>query len=206
MKICFEGPSGIGKTTLCELFQAAYKIIPEVNLLFKGETNEGGDWYYEKQVQRYQFSQASDQVIFDGDIFQPLWYNWTYNYPPGYYPLNKVYNFYLKEIRKGTIFFPDLYLIFLTSEDNLRQRKERDQTRRRSNFEKHLKLTQTQPKYFGFMKTRFPYLVEFIRYDDVGQAYTKVVTAVENRENSERYNSEKVLITIRNWLTETKPT
>ena len=205
MKICFEGPSGIGKTTLCKLFEPKYKIIPEVNELYKGEKNEGGDWYYEKQVARFQECKKANRVIFDGDIFHPLWYNWTYNYPEGYYPLEMVHDIYYKEIKKGNILFPDLYLIFQTSEENLRKRKERDKNRKRSNFEKHLKLIVTQPKYFGFIESRFPGLVKFINYDNIEKTKIEAIAAINKRALGEKYNSEVILKEITKWLSTNKP-
>lgn len=200
MKICFEGPSGIGKTTLSTLLESEYLVIPEVNQLFKEEKNESGDWYYKKQVERFQLSKKSNQAIFDGDIFQPLWYNWTYNYPSDYYPIEKVYEFYIKEIRKKNILFPDLYILFHTSEEKLRKRKEGDKTRRRKNFEKHLKLTKSQPKYFGFMKAQFPDLVKFIDFDNLDKTKDAVKKAIEDRKNGEKYNSEIILEEIVKWL------
>ncbi|MFK7983488.1 MAG: hypothetical protein AB8G86_26140 [Saprospiraceae bacterium] len=56
MNICFEGPSAIGKTTLSQSFSPTYQIIPEVNLLFPKEKNQGKFWYYQKQVERSEYA------------------------------------------------------------------------------------------------------------------------------------------------------
>ena len=200
MKICFEGPSGIGKTTLSQLLSKEYKIIPEVNKLFKEEKNEGGLWYYKKQVERYQLSEISNNTIFDGDIFQPLWYNWSYNFPKGYLSIDEMKAFYEVEINNKNIQFPDLYIIFQTSVENLRKRKAKDKTRRRRYFEKHLQLLKTQPLYFGFLKKEFPYLVEFVTFDSLLQAEAQVRKIIISRKNKVAHNSLQILNVITDWL------
>ena len=179
-------------------------IIPEVNELFKELINEGGLWYYRKQVERYQLSLGANKVIFDGDPFQPLWYNWSYNFPENYLPLERVYDFYRHEIEKEAISFPDLYILFFTNIEKLRERKERDQTRRRSNFVKHLKLTKTQPKYFGFMKEKFPNLVEFIEFDSISQVKAEIDSVIANREHVLSYESKEILNRVVDWLSMNK--
>lgn len=205
MKLCFEGPSGIGKTTLSQRMTSEYQVIPEVNLLFKGEQNKGELWYYKKQVQRYQLADQHEQAIFDGDPFQPIWYNWSYNFPEGYLSPAAMYNFYAKEIRAGNIQFPNMYFLFHTNEQNLRSRKENDRTRSRRNFEKHLKLTQTLPLYFGFMKEQFPNLVEFVTYNTVDEAYKQVLKRVNRNTTKHSYDSLMILNYMIDWISSHHP-
>ncbi len=200
MKICFEGPSGVGKTTMSQMLAKEFHVIPEVNVMFKGEKNEGGYWYYQKQVERYQKSKQYNKVIFDGDLFQPIWYNWTYNYPRDYFSLEKVNGFYKMEIAQGNIYFPDLYIVFFTSIENLWKRKRADTTRQRRNFQKHLKLVETQPRYFGYMKQQFPNLVEFIRFDSLDETMFSVRKILESLNTKEKRDSLEVLETMRRWL------
>ena len=204
MKICFEGPSGVGKTTLSKMMKPNCLVIPEVNQLFKGEVNEGGWWYYDKQIQRFQLSTQAVCSIFDGDIFQPLWYNWSYSYPEGYFGSDKVCDYYLSAIRAGRILFPDLYFLLNTSEANLRKRKEGDATRRRKNFEKHLKLRRTQPRYFGAIHEAFPAMVELLEFGDLKTTHDLVLEKIELRKQKPRYDSEEVLEFIRLWLSQNK--
>ena len=205
MKICFEGPSGIGKTTISNRFEKDCKVIPEVNALFRSEENEGGWWYYQKQIERYQLSELADCAIFDGDIFQPLWYNWSYNYPEGYFSLEEMFSFYQRELQQGNMDFPDLYIIFKATEQELRLRKERDPSRQRRNFEKHLKLIETQPQYFGFMQTRFPGLVKFMAYDSTSQVESELRQIIQSLTPGIKYDSEKILQTMADWLAQHKP-
>jgi len=83
--ICFEGPSGIGKTTMGKLLSDIYNIVPEVNQLFERKDKEPKYWYHERQVERYELcTKAKSKSILDGDIFQPIWYNWVCNYPSNF--------------------------------------------------------------------------------------------------------------------------
>lgn len=84
--ICLEGASGVGKsTTACELSKrySAY-TVPEVNVLFERPDPMPRYWYFERQAERWQIAQEKlvdhEIVILDGDVFQPLWYNWAYNF------------------------------------------------------------------------------------------------------------------------------
>jgi adenylate kinase family enzyme len=101
--ICFEGASAVGKTTTAN--EIAKKtntyIIPEVNLLFKRPKNESKTWYLERQVERWHTAQEKlkqyDTVILDGDIFQPISYNWCFDFKLFNQNLDFIYDFYLKE-------------------------------------------------------------------------------------------------------------
>ncbi len=122
MTICFEGPSAIGKTVLSRSLSDNHTIIPEVNVLF-GKQFGKDLWYYEKQVECYQMSQQSEKdSIFDGDIFQPPWYNRTYNYPSEFHSAQTIHQFYLNQLETGTLKFPEIYFIFETDLNTLKKR------------------------------------------------------------------------------------
>jgi len=70
-------------------------------------------WYYERQTDRYKIAADSQATsILDGDIFQPIWYNWVFNYPQAFLGKQKTHDFYRKSIQTGSIQFPDLYIVF----------------------------------------------------------------------------------------------
>ena len=198
MKICFEGPSAVGKSTLSQTFAGEYTIVPEVTKLFDLSENTDDFWYYHKQIERYNFD--TGPMILDGDPFQPLWYNWTYNYPKGWLSLEEMCHFYEQQIKTGAFKFPDLYFFFLIDENELRQRKERDSTRRRRNFQKHLKLLKTQPAYFGCMKKQFPSMIEMVEYKDVESTREKIVDRLSNFQGTLAYDSLEVLHVLKQWL------
>lgn len=161
MIICLEGPSAVGKTTTCAAlveYNNAF-VVPEVNALFERPAQAPADWYLERQVERWEIAQkhaTNDRlVILDGDIFQPLWYNWSFGFAE-YQPLSVLSAFYRPRIEAGLIGFPDHYVHLFVDVNALRLRKEADQTRSRRGFDSHLRLLQTQPRYFEMLSSLMP--------------------------------------------------
>lgn len=205
MIISFGGASAIGKTTLCQSFSDTHAIIPEANILFKNEKREGDFWYYEKQVERFRVARSSEKdAIFDGDIFQPIWYNWIYGYPSEFSSKEATHQFYLEKIMDNKISFPDLYIIFFTEMENLKFRKENDSTRQRRNFEKHLRLIEPHKKYFNFLKNETDIPVEFVEYDNLETTRKKVFDLM-NRYSSVKLDSATNFKKIVNWLEKSTP-
>lgn len=198
--ICFEGPSGIGKTTMGQLLSSEYNIVPEVNLLFERPENEPTHWYLEKQVERYNICQKSNTLsILDGDIFQPIWYNWVCNYPTAFLPKTATHTFYKEQLSAGKIQFPDLYIIFYVEEKELWSRKEKDLTRRRRNFEKHLKIIEPLQEYWLFLDRETELAVKFVHYLDVETVYLEVLAILENLQKCS-IDEAKVFGQIERWL------
>ena len=87
--ICFEGASAVGKTALSEYLRDNLNafVIPEVYLLFQRTPDEPKFWYFERQIERWQLAEKASKnyeiVILDGDPFQPVWYNWAYDFDFG---------------------------------------------------------------------------------------------------------------------------
>ena len=151
--ICLEGASGIGKSTAATYMsrEYGYERIPEVNELFSRPLNAASDWYFEMQVKRWamaaDISASGGVAILDGDHLQPVWYNWIFA-DSGLQPVSEVLAFYQHAFANGDVGFPDAYVVLTLGIDELRARKESDQTRRRRNFEAHLKLIAPQQVYF----------------------------------------------------------
>ncbi|HEU0052039.1 MAG TPA: AAA family ATPase, partial [Longimicrobium sp.] len=142
--VCLEGPSAVGKTTLAAALAESVGafLVPEVNLLFERPADEPTMWYLERQAERWAIAakEAADGalVVLDGDVFQPLWYNWSYGFE-GRQSLDALEAFYRPRLASGEIGFPALYAVLRASEETLRARKEADATRRRGGFETHLR-------------------------------------------------------------------
>lgn len=164
--ICLEGASAVGKTTtsIAIAKRTSTYIIPEVNLLFERPKKETKTWYLERQVERWQIAQEKvkeyDTVILDGDIFQPLSYNWCFDYKLYNQSLDFLYKFYLREINDGRICFPHKYFYLFTTQENLRYRKESDGTRNRGNFEKHLEIIEPHQRYYKALNQFVPCYVQ----------------------------------------------
>lgn len=198
--ICFEGPSGIGKTTMGKLLSADYNIVPEVNLLYKRPAHESKYWYHEKQVARYELcKKANTPSILDGDVFQPIWYNWVCSYPSNFLPKKETHQFYKTNLLAGKIAFPDLYIIFQATEKELWNRKERDKTRQRRNFEKHLKIIEPLKTYYQFLDQETAIEMKFLQYDDLAETKTAVLATIESLDKKD-IDGVKTFEQIEGWI------
>jgi len=198
--ICFEGPSGIGKTTMCKMLSNEFNIVPEVNLLFERPKEESRYWYLERQVERYEMCRRSSiSSILDGDIFQPIWYNWVCNYPSKFLPKDETHSFYKAKLLENKIAFPDLYIIFHVEEKELWNRKENDTTRRRRNFEKHLKIIEPLKEYYRFLDQETDVEMRFVHYTNMENAKREVLTYVEAFKNN-TIDRPKAFDQIENWI------
>lgn len=207
--ICLEGASGIGKSTTCQAIAKQYNayVVPEVNFLFERPNPEPENWYLERQVERWKIAQEKlktyDFVLFDGDIFQPLWYNWIYEDEyPNSLPLLK--ESYRKQIKEKQIGFPDMYVHLSIDEHELRSRKENDRTRRRSNFEKHLRLVEPQERYFQVMNSFSPNKVCFVDAISVEGNVDRIFDALSCLHNKKsRGHSIWLFESLMDWLMKT---
>lgn len=181
--ICFEGASAVGKTSVSKYLSENFNayVIPEVNLLFQRPTNESKFWYFEKQVERWELAVKASKnyqiVILDSDPFQPLWYNWAYNFDV-LQPLETVADFYREKLADGKIAFPDKYFILTANNDDLRNRKINDASRTRKNFERHLRFIKPQLAFFDFIKSINNDLVEFIENLEIKKTAAKVINSI----------------------------
>jgi len=198
--ICFEGPSGIGKTSLCQFLAHQYNIIPEVNLLFERPENASKYWYHERQVERFERCRNSNFTsILDGDIFQPIWYNWVCDYPPEFLSKVETHDFYRSKLKEGSIAFPDLYIIFHVDEKELMLRKDKDKTRRRRNFEKHLRIIEPLKKYYRFLDHETELKMTFVHYRDMNSAKNEVLSSIDSTEKS-IVDGVRIFQQIENWI------
>ena len=202
--ICFEGPSGIGKTTMCQLLSEEFNIVSEVNLLFKRPANEPKYWYHDRQVERYSLCEKSNRTsILDGDIFQPIWYNWVCNYPSNFLPKKEMHTFYKTQLAEEKMTFPNLYIIFHVEEKELWVRKERDTTRRRRNFEKHLKIIEPLKTYYRFLDQETDIAMKFIHYMDMETTKKEVLDSIGSL-STKNIDGLKAFGQIEHWINNKK--
>lgn len=203
--ICFEGASAVGKTTTADAFKERYgaSVVPEVNLLFTRPADEPADWYFERQVERWALAREQSKfrhlVILDGDPFQPLWYNWAYDFV-NWQDLNFMERFYKPRVRNKAIQFPDLYIIFSAREIELKKRKENDATRKRRGFETHLRMIEPQRRYFQAMHAFSPRRVLFLRAETIEanvEFIRRSVSALDRRGENE---SDELFGKMIEWL------
>ena len=207
--ICFEGASAVGKTTTSNALKDGGDsfVVPEVNQLFGRSDDEPVEWYFERQIDRWQFALEASKnyrlVVLDGDPFQPLWYNWAYDFV-GWQKLDFMERFYRSAIEAGLIAFPQRYFIFGTSETELRRRRASDATRQRRAFEIHLKMIEPQRRYFEAMQALSPGRIIFLQAESIESNADFVRQNVSGLQLFEKSEAEFLLSKMINWLRENK--
>lgn len=185
--LCFEGPSAVGKTTTAAALAAPVGafIVPEVNVLFERPVDEAPQWYFERQADRWALAAEKARhhrlVILDGDPFQPLWYNWAYDFA-GWQGLDFMEAFYRPRLVRGEMNFPDRYILFVADEEALRARKDADPTRQRRGFEAHLRFIAPQRRYFEAMQAFSPGQVQFLNARTVDECVHTVRIEAQEAE------------------------
>ncbi len=207
--ICFEGASAIGKTTTANALKVIYGafVVSEVNELFNRPEDAPAQWYFERQVERWSIAQERSNshhlVILDGDPFQPLWYNWAYDFVE-WQDLNFICQFYQPRVQNKTIEFPDLYFIFSAHEAELRRRKASDVSRQRRGFEKHLKIIDPQRRYFRAMHRFSPNRVLFLKAETIEANVEFIQESVPHLTEHSIGKSAELFDEMTQWLRETE--
>lgn len=189
--ICLEGPNAVGKTTVAAALAAADDafVIPEVNVLFERPPDESPEWYFERQVDRWsagtKAARGKDLVILDGDPFQPLWYNWAYDFS-GWQSLEFLASFYGPRVARQELSFPDRYVILEADEATLRARKRVDRARLRRGFETHLRFIAPQRRYFEAMQRFSSDRVTFHDAITIDDCVSAIRSAARNAEPERR--------------------
>lgn len=202
--ICLEGASAVGKTTAANAIARITNtyVIPEVNLLFERPKTESKTWYLERQIERWQIAQEKlktyNNVILDGDIFQPLSYNWCFDFNMYNQSLNFISEFFRSEIKDGKVKFPDKYFYLYTNHENLKYRKENDITRKRSNFERHLEIVEPHQRYYKSLNYFIPDYVQLIAANSIQE---NIISITDNISPSHvNFDSVELLDNVTNWL------
>ncbi|MBE7121086.1 AAA family ATPase [Bacillus cereus] len=209
--IAFEGASAVGKSTTCRELEKNYGafIIPEVNFLFERPRNEHRTWYFEKQVERWnmavQKSQQYEIVILDGDIYQPLSYNWCFHFDIFNQPLSLIESFYKEKMINEEIGFPDQYFYLYTNDEELRKRKESDETKKRRNFEKHLHIAKPFQRYYENLNSLTEGYCKLIEAQSIRNNELEIVNSLKDlKVDEERRFDVSRLDAITKWLKENR--
>lgn len=207
--VCLEGPSAAGKSTAAKRLADTGKaaVIGEVNQLFRRPARPSATWYLERQLDRWTRALAAldgaTLAVLDGDPFQPLWYNWVYP-DEGWAPLSDLVAFYRPRLQTGEMDLPDGYVLLRLNAAELRNRRQADPTRRRANFDKHLRLVEPQLRYFSMLDGLCPGYVSVVdagTLDDVVAAVERAGTCPPTRHLSSVEMLDRALA----WLVERSP-
>jgi deoxyadenosine/deoxycytidine kinase len=216
--ITLEGPSGVGKTTtaraFCEVRSAVR--VPEVNKLFDTTQEDSITWYYERQCDRWhravELEKEYDTVILDGDVFQPLWYNWSIQSLPEdertlseVASMESICDFYQFKLSEREVGFPDRYYVLMADEQTLRRRKANDETRIRHNFGAHVKIIEPQKAYWESLQSLSTELLQFIHATSVAETQAQLQHDDWSEKNHAHRWSVELLDALTNWLSKTDP-
>ena len=208
--IAFEGASAVGKSTTCRELEKNYGayIIPEVNSLFERPKMNIEHGIFEKQVERWniavQKSKQYELVILDGDIYQPLSYNWCFHFDIFNQPLSLIENFYKEKMINRKLAFGSYFYLY-TNDEELRKRKVSDETKRRRNFEKHLHISKSFQRYYENLNTVTDGYCKLIEAKSVRNNELEIVRNSQNLNVCEerRFDVSK-LDAITKWLKENR--
>jgi hypothetical protein len=181
--VCVEGPSAVGKTTLAAALarEAGARVVPELDATGAPPVARSAAWFAEREAARWRRAvadaAAAPLVVVDGDPFKGLWYNWVFA-ADGWPGVDALAPLYAAHVARGTLAFPDLYVVLHASEAALRARRAADATRTRRGFETNLRLVGPQRRYFGALRALAPARVALLDTDDAAALPAAVRAAV----------------------------
>ncbi|MCF6137814.1 chloramphenicol acetyltransferase [Pseudalkalibacillus berkeleyi] len=204
--VSLEGASAVGKTTTSNEVakQINAYVVPEVNQLFERPIRASKTWYFERQIDRWKLAQKQlkrfDHIIFDGDLFHPFSYNWCFDFKIFDQNLDLIYAFFKEAIEAKEIEFPDQYYFLHTNNLNLKYRKENDLTRKRRNFEKHVKIAEQYKQYYESLNQFEDGYVQLIEAKTVQDNVDKIIKTFP--ANTAHVNSMDLLTNIQSVVSE----
>ena len=159
--VCLEGPSAVGKTTLAAALAqwAGAAVIPELDASAAPPIAQSAAWFVEVHAAEWrrarELARTAPLVVMDGDPFKGLSFNWVFA-EHGWPGIGVQAPLHRAHVEAGTLAFPDLYVVLLATEAQLRARRAADPTRTRRNHEMHLRLVDPQRRYFEALRAADP--------------------------------------------------
>lgn len=182
--ICLEGPSAVGKTTLAAALarEAGAAVIPELDASGAPPIPESAAWFVDAHAAQWQQARAlaarAPLVVIDCDPLKGLWFNWVFA-EHGWPGIGEQAPLHRAHVERGTLAFPDLYVLLQATEAQLRARRAGDPTRTRRNHEMHLRLAAPQRRYFEALQAADPGRVLLLETSDQAALVDAVLAAVE---------------------------
>jgi hypothetical protein len=183
--VCLEGPSAVGKTTLAALaLRAGAAVVPELDASAAPPIAQSAAWFVDAHAAQWrrarELAQTAPLVVMDGDPFKGLWFNWVYA-EQGWPGVGVQAPLHRAHLQAGTLAFPELYVVLLATEAQLRARRAADSTRTRRNHEMHLRLIHPQRRYFEALRAADPsrvLLIDTTARDTLADAVLAAVQAL----------------------------
>lgn len=182
--VCLEGPSAVGKTTLAAALaqRTGAAVVPELDASGAPPIAESAAWFVDAHAAEWQRARAlaarARLVVKDGDPFKGLWFNWVFA-DHGWPGIDVQTPLHRAHVDAGTLAFPELYVVLLATEAQLRARRAGDPTRTRRNHEMHLRLIGPQRRYFEALKAVDPPRVLLLDTTERETLVDQVLAAVQ---------------------------
>ena len=202
--ICLEGPSAVGKTSLAAALarEAGAAVIPELDASAAPPIAESAAWFVDAHAAQWQHAldvaARAPVVVIDGDPLKGLWFNWVFA-EHGWPGIDEQAPLHRAHIERGTLAFPELYVVLQATESQLRARRAGDPTRTRRNHEMHLRLAAPQRRYFEALQAADPPRVLLLDTSDQSALVDTVLAAVE-RLPGEPPDSMRLFDRMADWV------
>lgn len=206
---CVEGPSAVGKTSLAAALarECGASVFPELDASSAPTHRRSASWFVDQHAARWRLARERASgirfAVLDGDPFKGLWYNWVYA-DEGWEGVEVVAPLYRAHLERGTLAFPDLYVVLTATEEQLRQRRTCDPTRTRRNFEKHLLLVEPLRRYFGALREAAPERAVIVETGQRGSLVSRVTEALRGLPSAPP-DSLRLLDHMTDWLASHSP-
>jgi hypothetical protein len=157
-------------------------VIPELDAGAAPPIPESAAWFVDAHAAQWQQARVlaaqAPLVVMDCDPLKGLWFNWVFaeHAWPG---IDEQAPLHRTHIERGTLAFPDLYVVLQATESQLRARRAGDPTRTRRNHEMHLRLAAPQRRYFQALQAANPPRVLLLDTSDQSKLVETVLAAVE---------------------------
>ena len=202
--VCLEGPSAVGKTTLAGALarECGAVVVPELDASGAPPPGSSASWFVGRHAAQWRLAREMTArapfSVLDGDPFKGLWYNWVYA-GEGWEGVEAVAPLYRAQVEAGALAFPDLYVVLTAGEEQLWERRARDPTRTRRNFEKHLRMAEPLLGYFRALRDAAPWCVAIVETSPREELVGRVVEALERLQPGPP-DSLRLLDHIAGWL------
>jgi hypothetical protein len=144
---------------------AGAAVIPELDASDAPPIAESAEWFVDAHAAQWrracELAVRAPLVILDGDPFKGLWFNWVFT-DHGWPGVEAQTVRHREHLEDGTLAFPDLYVLLLATEEQLRERRAGDRTRTRRNHHMHLRLIDPQRRYFEELQAVDPARVQMV--------------------------------------------
>lgn len=207
MLVCIEGPSAVGKTSICKLLEKnndAYIVEETIFRKLDGYSlTEQALYYLQKELERWNIAQEKLKthplVVLDSDPLKPLWFNWSFSFIDCL-SLSELDNFFRSAIINEKLGYPDGYILLTTDEQELYRRKNEDKRRKRPEFEQLLCINEPRKRYYCFINSLIPGSVKWIDATDINTTFKLSNTIIQHGFPIKNCQNEEYFTKTINWI------